>query len=552
MRVLSADTTSLSPNRLHASKLWLDRVANIPERFVGVLIEDPLKIMEGAKSRNSSTSTNHSISMSSDIISSALNLPICHQSCLPNTYLEIHASSTDEEKILRLTSPGQRNDKKRWNICCRWIALYDLSGAGSENERRSLSTMPKSSNCDCFQCAYEKKMETHTLDNNKTITNEKVNKASIEITSENLAQAQRLAHSYFQQESFREAMLLYEKCHCYCTSLNADRIESTSKENTQWLAYTEADLWYTMGAVLLSQRRFACAQQHWKNGSRYKNTHDELSKQLEKQEAYQYFYSEHELLVPKFSYKTIQPSKSHSIHNAINSVTQSVFIASDIIDALTCQKLIQWALDYALNNGGWTTSRHYSVPTTDLPVHQVPDLLEWFQKWMPQVLFPLLRDQFGITSGGNEKQRLYVHDAFLVRYEATGSNRFLPLHFDESTHSCVLALNRDFDGGGSYMYNLEQSVAPSTGGMISFLGNRCLHGGTPVSGGVRYILAIFLYLDKDLCYRPPQESLTGMETNKTLRDEVIDDGNDLSKRLKKDGESKTGPGGGGFSFSFFS
>ena len=550
-RVLLADTTSLPPNRLHVSKLWLDRVANIPERFVGVLIEDPLKIIEGGKSRKSSTASNSSIGISSNIISSALDLPVCHQSCLPNTCLEIHASSTELEKIPRMTSPGHENDIKRWNICCRWIALYDLSGAGSENERRSLSTTPKSSNCDCFQCAYEKKTKIHSLDDSKIIPNEKIKTISIEITSENLAQAQRLAHSYFQQETFGEAMLLYEKCHCYCKLLNIDRTETPSRENIQWLAYTEADLWYTMGAVLLSQRRFACAQQHWKNGSHYQKTHDELSKQLSKQEAYQYFHPENECLVPKFSYTTIQPLKSHSIHNAINSVTQSVFIASDIIDALTCQKLIQWALDYALNNGGWTTSRHYSVPTTDLPVHQVPDLLEWFQKWMPQVLFPLLRDQFGISNGGNEKQRLYVHDAFLVRYEATGSNRFLPLHFDESTHSCVLALNHDFDGGGSYMYNLEQSVAPSTGGMISFLGNRCLHGGTPVSRGVRYILAIFLYLDKELCYRPSQESLTGMESNKNLREEVIDDGNDLSKRLKKDRGSKTGPGGGGFSFSFF-
>jgi hypothetical protein len=188
----------------------------------------------------------------------------------------------------------------------------------------------------------------------------------------------------------------------------------------------------------------------------------------------------------------------------------------------------------------------------------------------------LLRDQFGIVDE-EQHQCFYVHDAFLVRYEATASNCFLPLHFDESTHSCVLALNDDFDGGGSYMCSLNQTVAPSTGGMISFMGNQVLHGGTPVVSGQRYILAIFLYLDKALSYNPPpppppppQDSLNrATEMNKTLlcpiivqnngkkrREEVInDDENDkASKRFKEEDEPKVdkGDGGGGdFSFSFF-
>merc|ERR1712238_29608 len=101
----------------------------------------------------------------------------------------------------------------------------------------------------------------------------------------------------------------------------------------------------------------------------------------------------------------------------------------------------------------------------------------------------------------DEQQRFYVHDAFLVRYDATASNHFLPLHYDESTHSCVCSLNDDFDGGGSYVYNLKTSIIPPTGGMVSFLGNQCLHGGSPVTNGFRFILAIFLYLDDDLSYQ---------------------------------------------------
>lgn len=141
----------------------------------------------------------------------------------------------------------------------------------------------------------------------------------------------------------------------------------------------------------------------------------------------------------------------------------------------------------------WTTSRHYAVPTNDVPIHHVPKLLHWFQVWMTTTCQSLLRHQFGTT------RRFYVHDAFLVRYQALSQSHFLPLHYDESTHSMVLALNDDFEGGGSYFYTVNQTISPNTGSMVSFRGNQLLHGGNVVTRGVRYIVAIFLYLDDDTC-----------------------------------------------------
>ena len=235
--------------------------------------------------------------------------------------------------------------------------------------------------------------------------------------------------------------------------------------------------------------------------------------------------------------------------NLAQSKSQSVFTTPDVIDVVTCRKLITWAREYASNNGGWTASRHYAVPTTDLPIHRVPKLLEWFQEWMPQVLFPTLRDQFG----ANGDERFYVHDAFLVRYESTAANCFLPLHFDESTHSCVVALNDDFDGGGSYIYDLNRSIDPPTGAMVSFLGSKCLHGGNPVTRGVRFILAIFLYLDKKVAHNPLRQRDKNAPVKKNehkRKEETIHGKNDVSKRSKKADELHSEKGGG-FSFSFF-
>ncbi|CAN0306780.1 unnamed protein product, partial [Scytosiphon promiscuus] len=82
-------------------------------------------------------------------------------------------------------------------------------------------------------------------------------------------------------------------------------------------------------------------------------------------------------------------------------------------------------------NGGWTTSRHYAVPTTDLPVHVLEPLLPWFRSLVSERLFPALAANFGLRGGA---RRVFVHDAFVVRYEE-GKQRHLPLHRDQSTHS---------------------------------------------------------------------------------------------------------------------
>eukprot|EP00535_Pseudo-nitzschia_heimii_P005505 CAMPEP_0197186362 /NCGR_PEP_ID=MMETSP1423-20130617/13769_1 /TAXON_ID=476441 /ORGANISM="Pseudo-nitzschia heimii, Strain UNC1101" /LENGTH=796 /DNA_ID=CAMNT_0042637651 /DNA_START=28 /DNA_END=2415 /DNA_ORIENTATION=+ len=525
---------SSPPNRLRASKLWLDRVANIPERLVGVLIDDPLRIFvedplkSGVSERSIETST-------------ALSLPRCYQSCLPNTCLELYVI-TDTEKNPNTVVPTVRWPKKIDELRCKWISLYDLSSSESQNKNRTLSTMPKSSKSNCFQCVYKSETVTGVSDGKfRTLDTGDIVLSKINLA--NLVQARRLAHSYFFKEEFENAMFLYQQCHRYLAKSNtncttADTSSTNFANEGSRNAHMEADLWHAMGAVLLSQQKFAQAQMHWKNGSHYNCIHRELSEQLEKQRAYQYFDPQPETRIPQLS------DKLETMRSISESTSQSIFTTSNVIDADTCRVLIAWAEEYAENNGGWTGSRHYAVPTTDLPIHRVPKLLEWFQEWMPQVLFPALRGQFG----ANMDERFYVHDAFLVRYEGRAANSFLPLHFDESTHSCVLALNDDFDGGGSYIYELNRSITPSPGAMVSFLGNQCLHGGNPVTRSVRFILAIFLYLDKDIAHDPHRHrdkslQIPTIKTNSMKRKvEARHDKNGMSKLSKKTNELQSDEG----------
>merc|ERR1712113_702414 len=61
-----------------------------------------------------------------------------------------------------------------------------------------------------------------------------------------------------------------------------------------------------------------------------------------------------------------------------------------ILSLKECAWVIQTAENHAASNGGWTTARHYAVPTTDIPLHSIPPLLRWFNGILKTKLRPLL------------------------------------------------------------------------------------------------------------------------------------------------------------------
>jgi hypothetical protein len=79
---------------------------------------------------------------------------------------------------------------------------------------------------------------------------------------------------------------------------------------------------------------------------------------------------------------------------------------------------------------------------------------------MEVTVYPLLAQQFGLHS-----HHFYVHDAFVVRYEACLHDNDLPCcHYDESTYSLVLSLNDDFEGGGgTYFFDQDTSIHSKQG-----------------------------------------------------------------------------------------
>ena len=237
--------------------------------------------------------------------------------------------------------------------------------------------------------------------------------------------------------------------------------------------------------------------------------------------------------------------KISSLFNGNESVqSESIFISKDqIISKEDSSWIIKECESYAGVNK-WNESRHYSVPTTDIPLHEINSVYNWFSRsGFKEKLISTLQAQFSNSFDGTNDS-IFINDAFIVKYShdfskvnidsqsishnndiennlvwgnksfklnSNGSYQpqwFLPLHTDQSTHSVIIALNEppEFTGGGTYFSGLEETLDESvvnvsnsvvslqTGQMLSFQGCKLLHGGEPITSGTRYIMTFFLFL----------------------------------------------------------
>lgn len=352
--------------------------------------------------------------------------------CLPTAALEIEAPT--KVNVVRLYEKTRSSGED-----CVGICTLPLDGGSMEKEAKLRC---RRENEPCILCRYERKAK----------------KSSSTLLP--WQDAVRLGHHYFQQERYHDAETLYK--------LAISRNEAL------------ADVRHALGALQLAQNKFLKAQIIWKEAAeamkalgREPGNHPGIALQLEKQQAYHYLE------------KSSSGSEENQYH--YRSCFSNTCFITPMLDKSTCQRLI----DIGITCGIWTTDRHYAVPTNDKPIHKVPELLDWFYPWMERECAPLLTKQFGTRAD----YRFYVHDAFFVRYEGSKTTNHLPCHCDECSHSFVVCLNDDFDGGGTYFHDFNVTLSPKTGDVVSFKGDTLRHGGDAVIKGSRYIIAAFCYLD---------------------------------------------------------
>ena len=196
-----------------------------------------------------------------------------------------------------------------------------------------------------------------------------------------------------------------------------------------------------------------------------------------------------------------------------------------ILTKEACRFLIQLTKDAAAKRGGWTTDRHVHAPTCDIPAFELdPSAVRWTRRGFHSVLLPLVASTLP-SELGLSATNLRIQDCFVVRYDgreedqgrsSDGDNgpgfASLKPHEDESLVSLTIALNdmSDYDGGGLFIASTGDLLNGDAGTVLSFAGG-LVHGGYPVTSGTRWILTVFLYVDKNLSGREPGYTIDAIE-----------------------------------------
>jgi hypothetical protein len=391
-----------------------------------------------------------------------------HHSCLPNTIVE---TRENEKGCISLALVALHDIDKGQVLTVSKID--DIEANFHERQMQLETVFGKGHKCSCTRCRCERYFE---------------DKKEI-VLRDNYLEHQTYEDNTFYWLDLKHMADLAMQHGKYKTANKLYSIILTEKPQL-------GDVLHARCASFLESGNFPMSQMLWKEAFKLCPSHEGISLQVKKQVAYnqdmEQIYNKvvgnrantHlTLAVPR--YTVLIPSK------CFMTLPNCPLISSD-----ECKKAIEWAESEAKSRiGGWTTSRHYAVPTTDIPIHEIPPLLEWFNNLLCDRIRPLLAAQFGEQNVGKQGRNIFIHDAFIVRYDASGGQKHLPLHRDQSTHSFTIALNStsDYDGGGTYISALKRSICPSIGGMTSFRGDELLHGGDPVVTGRRYIIVGFCY-----------------------------------------------------------
>ena len=190
----------------------------------------------------------------------------------------------------------------------------------------------------------------------------------------------------------------------------------------------------------------------------------------------------------KYLSKNITSSSWELILNEVGHQGHTnIFGIDQVFSKRYCKELI----NEAELSGKWTQKRHDNYPTTDM-------LLESFganngyENTLRKYIYPMMIDRWRLE--GNRWDKL-TGENFIIKYEDKGQAA-LELHHDSSEFTCLTALNDEFEGGGTWFHNQKMLAKNPTGGMTLHPGSIThLHGGRPITSGVRYIIVSFCRCD---------------------------------------------------------
>jgi hypothetical protein len=148
-----------------------------------------------------------------------------------------------------------------------------------------------------------------------------------------------------------------------------------------------------------------------------------------------------------------------------------------------CSLLIQQAEE----SQKWTMNRHYFYPTCDMLITEL-GLQDYYQRILEEFVYPVAIQKWALE--GKEWATLSSEN-FIIKYDEAVQGH-LALHHDSAAISMVLALNDEYEGGGTYFWRQQKLHKGKTGYISihpSVITHR--HGARAVTKGKRFVLVSF-------------------------------------------------------------
>lgn len=176
----------------------------------------------------------------------------------------------------------------------------------------------------------------------------------------------------------------------------------------------------------------------------------------------------------------------------IKDNNKQIKIINNCFSNFDCKNIIEEGKKYAKKNK-WTKKRHSDYPTTDNRITFDWECYENIMKIVEDKVYREIGKLYNI-----DHRLLGLNEIFIVKYDAK-KQKELELHQDGSEFSFILALNQDFEGGGTYFPFLNKHIKLKTGDCLIFSGQN-EHQGVTISSGKRYILTGFIhYIEESYC-----------------------------------------------------
>ena len=150
-----------------------------------------------------------------------------------------------------------------------------------------------------------------------------------------------------------------------------------------------------------------------------------------------------------------------------------------------CSEVIELA-----NTLEWTTDRHNYYPTTDMLIDKL-GMKELYNRVINDFVYPVAVWYWEL--GGEWTRNYHKDESFIAKY-TPDKQAHLSVHHDRDPLTCLVKLNDDFTGGGTYFPQYKTLVQPKqVGHAIIHPGHLThRHGARPVLTGERYVLVSFI------------------------------------------------------------